>query len=535
MSNTGDIFNAFCRYVDERIFSKENMGSYVALVVDQSFVDDFCRENHTTEDALMSSVRSILWRYRHDELSIKGIVAIQLFAASKRANTDDGITVTNYRERLSQVVDWNINDLDHWMATYQDDIWHSLYTWCDNNLIKITKTKRRNGPYCYVQYPVAQALRVFNEEDLFYIARAFVEKNLYPGEDISQMDFWRIIAKHSILRYFGTSHAYDVVGNSVSDDDYYSQIYNYYLRWDGKYKFREKVVRTDPALAEVFAYLTNDLNTLELRNEHLKLLHSFSSNQMSYSSIRKLFPFKREGMLLFKKDDVYENRWQEVWYIDADETDYSKESGNYGIVVCFRNAVPLKLEYKLKRCEILFENKFVVIYKLIRRISTEEFFTEKRPYELCGGLKIGRNTYLKGATPILRLLKPSMVWIDGKVVDARSIDGDYKLNHIEAGSHIIKVIESVNFNSYKIKLEVVDSSANIWEWQNIYNKWQIGKKPVLWNNTQLESGIVGLDFSSVCDKETYLNESVTKRWARALVFDEYHPNENNIAINLTRS
>ena len=40
----GDIFKAFCRYVDERIFSKENMGSYVALVVDQSFVDDFCRE-----------------------------------------------------------------------------------------------------------------------------------------------------------------------------------------------------------------------------------------------------------------------------------------------------------------------------------------------------------------------------------------------------------------------------------------------------------------------------------------------------------
>ena len=349
------------------------------------------------------------------------------------------------------------------------------------------------------------------------------------------MDFWRIIAKHSILRYFGTSHAYDVVENSVSDDDYYSQIYNYYLRWDGKYKFREKVVKTDPSYAEVFAYLTNDLNTLELRNEHLKLLHSFSYDQMIYPIIGKHFLFKREGILLFKRDDVYENRWQEVWYIDADEADYSKESGNYGIVVCFRNAVPLKWEYKLKRCEILSENKFVVIYKLIRCISTEEFFTEKRPYELYGGLKIGRNTYLKGATPILRMLKPSMVWIDGKAVDEKSIAGDYTLNHIEAGSHFIKVIEPVRFNSYKIKFEVVDTSASIWEWQSSYNKWQIGKKPVLWNNTKLESGIVGLDFSSVCDNESSLDESVTKRWAKALVFDEYHPNENNIAINLTRS
>lgn len=529
MSNTGEIFNAFCRYVDERIFSKENMGSYVALVVDQSFVDDFCRENHTTEDTLMSSVRSILWRYRHDELSIKGIVAIQLFAASKRANTD-GLTVKNYRDRLSQVVNWDINDLQQWMASYQENIWLSLYQWCDSHYFQITKCKPRTGTGRYVQFPVNQALRVFNEEDLFYIARAFVDKHLYPGEDVSEMDFWRIISKHSISGYFQTRHAYDVVVNSVSDEDYYSQIYNYYLRWNGKYKFREKVVRTDPALVEVYAYITDDLKTLELRNEHLKLLHSFSPDQMSYANIKKHFPFKWEGMLLFKKDDVYDNRWQEVRYIDADETDYSKESGDYGIVVCFRNAIPLKLEYKLKRCEILFENKFIVIYKLIRRISTEEFFTEKRPYELYGGLKIGRNTYLKGATPILRLLKPSMVWIDGKVVSEKAICGDYSLNYLEAGSHYVKLI-----NSKKIKIEVVDTSASIWEWQDGYNKWQIGKRPVLWNNAKSESGIVGLDFSSVCEKETSLDESVTKRWARALVFDEYHPNENNIAINLTRS
>ena len=529
MSNTSDIFNAFCRYVNERIFSKENMGSYVALVVDQSFVDDFCRENHTTEDALMSSVRSILWRYRHDELSIKGIVAIQLFAASKRANTD-GLTVKNFRDRLSQVVNWDINDLDQWMATYQDDIWNSLYTWCDNNYIKITKTKRRNGPYCYVQYPVTQALRVFNEEDMFYIARAFVDKHLYPGEDISEMDFWRIISKHSISSYFQTRHAYDVVANSVSDDDFYSQIYNYYLRWNGKYKFREKVVKTDPALTEVFAYLTDDLRTIEFRNEHLKLLHSLSTEQMNYANVKKYVPFKRDGMLLFKKDDVYENRWQEVRYIDADETDYSKESSNYGIVICFKNAVPLKLELKLKRCEILLENKFVVIYKLIRRVSTEEFFTEKRPYELYGGLRIGRNTYLKGATPILRLLKPSMVWIDGKFVSETAIDGDYSLNHLEIGSHYVKLI-----NCKKIKIEVVDTTASIWEWQIGYNQWQIGKKPVQWNNIKTENGIVGLDFSSVCDKETSLDECVARRWAKAMVFDEYHPNENNIAINLTRT
>lgn len=524
----GNIFKAFCHYVDDRIFSKENMGSYVALVIDQSFVDDFCRESHTTEDALMSSVRSILWRNRHDELSIKGIVAIQLFAASKRANTD-GLSVKNYRDRLSQVVNWDINDLQQWMASYQESIWMSLYNWCDSHYFQITKCKPRTGKGRYVQFPVNQALRVFNEEDLFYIARAFVEKHLFPGEDITQVDFWRIISKHSISSYFQTRHAYDVVANSVSDDDYYSQIYNYYLRWKGEYKYREKIVKTDSALSDVYAYLTYDLSTLELRDEHLSLLHRFSFDQMNYDNIKKHFHFKREGMLVFKRDDVYENRWQEVRYIDADETDYSKESGNYGIIVCFRNAVPSKWEYKLKVCEILFDNKFVVVYKLNRRALTEELFTEKRPYELHGGLKIGRNTYLKGATPILRLLKPTMVWVDGKPVDENAIKGDYSLNHLEAGCHYVKFI-----NSKKIKIEVIDTSASIWEWQNSYNKWQIEKNPTLWRNTNSDSGIVGLDFSSFCDKEQALYGRVVKRWAKALVFDEYHPEENNIAINLTK-
>lgn len=184
----------------------------------------------------------------------------------------------------------------------------------------------------------------------------------------------------------------------------------------------------------------------------------------------------------------------------------------------------------MKLCEILFETKSVVIYKLVRRISTEEFFTEKRPYELYGGLKIGRNTYLKGAPPILRLLKPSMVWIDGKAIDDNAIDGDYSLNHLNAGSHYVKLL-----NSKRIKIEIVDTSVSIGEWQNSYNKWQITKNPALWNNTKAENGIVGLDYSFVCEEEQALDESITRRWAQAMVFDEYHPNEKNIAINLTRS
>ena len=58
-----DIFRTFCRYVDEHIFSKENMGSYVAFIIDQYFIDEFCKNHHTTENELVQSVRKNLWAY----------------------------------------------------------------------------------------------------------------------------------------------------------------------------------------------------------------------------------------------------------------------------------------------------------------------------------------------------------------------------------------------------------------------------------------------------------------------------------------
>ena len=139
MLSSTEIFNKFCKHVDETIFSEENVGSYVAFVVDQSFVVDFCNVHSIKELDLMKSVRCSL--YRRDLLSIKGILAIQLYAASKRANSN-GVTEKNYRERLSQVLDWNINDLQSWMKEYQENSWESLYRWCDSHFFNILLSKR---------------------------------------------------------------------------------------------------------------------------------------------------------------------------------------------------------------------------------------------------------------------------------------------------------------------------------------------------------------------------------------------------------
>lgn len=293
----GDIFKAFCHYVDDRIFSKENMGSYVAFVVDQSFVDDFCRENHTTQNALITSVRSVMWNYfyTYDHLFVKGLIAIQLFAASKRADSDN-MTAQAYYGRLHQVIGLDVTKLRTWMTEYQDTIWSTLYKWCDNNHFLITRCRPRPGKGRYVQYPIDQAKRVFTEEDLLHIAKSFVDKHLYPGEDITEYDFWKIVDKRRLSL---TSHATKVIDNSVLDDDYLSQIYNFYLRWNGNFKFREKTNRVNSSLNVFFAYLTDDLTLLEIRNENLKLLHCFNVNSVKYSEVQKHFTFRRNGILLF--------------------------------------------------------------------------------------------------------------------------------------------------------------------------------------------------------------------------------------------
>ncbi len=154
------IFHRFCLYVDKTIFSKRNIGGTIAFIVDQAFIDEFCKIEEISEEYLLRDVRCRLYSTDRGHLHIKGILAIQLFAASKREDSG-GITETNYRDRLSQVLNWDINDLQSWMNEFQEYYWNSLYRWCNDNGFKIAKCRPKTGAGRFVQYPVQQANRVF--------------------------------------------------------------------------------------------------------------------------------------------------------------------------------------------------------------------------------------------------------------------------------------------------------------------------------------------------------------------------------------
>ena len=500
------------------------MNVYFAFVVDKALINEFCKRNGVDEHELMHAVRYNLYLYSRNITHIKGILAIQLYAASKRANSG-GITVKNYRDRLSQVLlDWDMNDLQRWMEDHQELYWETFYDWCDSHFFFVAKCKRKTGAGRYVQYPIMQSQCVFTEEDLKYIACAFVDYDLLPGEDISETDFWRILDRYSLISYFKTRHSHEVRDNSRSDEDYKRQIFNYYLRWDGEYKlgYNSAVKRQTAKEADEFIYLTDDFSKLQFRNSNLKLTKEIDVSKLTYSHISRLFSFKHKGLILFKKDDIYDNYWQECRYLDENDEEDIKEEG---IALVFTNQCNHRIIYKSELLIKRYAN--ISIYRVKYSYSTSDLYAEKRFYSLEGGLKIGRYSYLLGAGPSLVVTRKSRFWIDGKPNDA-SKDETFDLSGLDTGTH------SIRFPNYKrIEFEIVRHDALHPQWLDSYNKWNIDLEGSLWESVNIDNGIVGLDYTSIPQNiQSGLKGSVLNRWGMMHVFGTIQQNETNNVIKV---
>ena len=513
-----NIFNEFCKYVDAHIFPKENVGMTLAFIIDQSFITEFCSANSISERMLMDSVRSNLYGIPVSNiLKIKGILAIQMYAASKRANRD-GVTEKNYRERLSQVLNWPMDELQRWMADYQEYCWETLYRWCDTHYYVMSKCQRKYGAGRYTQYPVQQALRVFTEEDLLYIAGVFVEKKLQPEEDLQESDFWRIVSKASVVRYLKTSHSQDVKLYSPNESSYLQQVYNYFLRWNGDYKDWYVTHRHNKEDAELrYYYLTGDFSRLEVRNDTLKLLSHFDIDNLSVDKVKGIYNFKREGVIVFKQDDVYENYWQETRYV---------ERGQQGVLIIFKSR--FHRSYYTLRNNILFENERLYIYKLEETPETSEYFTEPRFYSLEGGLRIGHGSYLSGGEPTLTMTKNVPFFIDGNICEKPVVEGRLSLNFLSVGSHVIQFK-----NCKRITIEIVDATFSKPTWISGNNHWFLSVKDAVWDSKKESEGITGLDFSFIPQSsESLPKNSVLQRWSRFHTFKEIDKKENNPIMNI---
>lgn len=508
----------FCKHVDETIF-RENIGSAVAFIIDQSYIDSFCEKYSIEEKALLDEVRRNMHRWNVSIDHIKGIIAIQVYAATKRAD-DHLITRANYRERFAELLAWDTNELQSWMRIYQDLYWEQLYLWCDNNHYEISKSYPYEGKGRYVQYPIQQAERVFTKDELLYLAYAFVENNLYPDDDISFESFWRTINWYSLYRYIYTSHAKNLYSTKEYYNDAKWQIFNYFLRWDGSYKKDHKVSNIRSDLKEVlFMYLKDELNTIDIRNEKLELIHQFqlsTFNHKIFTSNRKIFPNRRTDLILFKRDETYENYWQECRFLGGDEE---------GLAIIFSAFTSRWMQFP--KSDLIKSFGGIKIYKVSRNRWSQDLYEEPRKHRLEGGLKIGRRRYILGGAPLFCMDESGVFWIDD---NHYTINNEkVSLNHLSEGLHRVRV------PGYKdIIIEIINSSNSI-PWNENNSQWNIDKREAHWIPSKVQNGVIGMNMQSICQVKYLQNNEVPTLTAWAMIHHGIANNSKNLIVETLKN
>lgn len=524
------LFLKFCKYVDKTIFSKENVGETVAFIVDQTFIDDFCKEAGVKEDVLLSEVRARHYSVysRNDILSIKGIIAIQLYAATKRDDSDE-MTERNYRDRFVQLLKWTLKDFNTWMEDNQEKCWNRLYDWCDKNDFRIAKCEFKTGSGRFVQFPLQQAARIFTQKDLKYIAYYFVKNNLQPGEDIQEEDFWRILSKKGLSLYIKTNHGRKLMGNEEYAQDAPRQVYNYYLKWDGSYinPITEKTKRLNAE--KFFLYLKGDFSSVDVRDERMNLEQRIELNNSLRSSLEQYYRFKRPCCIIFHKNDIYDDYWEETRYLE-------KEEEGLALIIdepIFQWHSVTRTHPEFCNSKLIFSYGYgkIKIYQFSFSDSDQlsNYFSTEKLFSLDGGLKIGRMKFMRGGAPILRLFTRTAFYIDGERLDKNLEGGGLNLNYLPIGKHTIKIP-----NSRKVEFEILEPISGRTKWSLDFNRWIFDMSKGLWSSDKCEDGIVGLDFSLIkmatfgCEH----SESDITRWARFHLSGQCAENENNIAIKL---
>lgn len=525
------IFIKFCKYVDESIFPKENRGESIAFIVDQAFIDEFCKKHAVSENALLRDVRLNLNRVsKENHLHVKGVLAIQLYAATKREDTGE-ISSSNYRERLCQILNLDIyQELKPWMETNQDNFWAAFYSWCRKNDFQIVEYRPSPGPWRYVQYPVQQASRVFTQKDLKTIAYYFVKHNLQPGEDISEHDFWKILWKKSLPNYVYTSHhGRRLVENQDYLPDAYKQVYNFYLRWDGKYLDIESNRYSKVSKEQYFIYLSEE-GHIDVRDKYMKLKKQIDWDCFSKSSIETFYSFKRDKIILFRKNEEYEGYWEETRYLERQDKDGKTifEDGMAVVIMGNNSVYQYSMENPFSHLRPIYANRKIKIYRFQYSHNLAYLYTEKKFFGLEGGLKIGRMQFLLGGAPFLSMSKNSLFWIDGKRPPKGPVDGYLDLNFLSSGSHDIK------FPGFKkIEFEIISPELINPSWDESYTKWLFSCKERKWLAAKSEEGIVGLDYSIFKIKgKSETDTGILTRWAQFHLTEKNNTNERNIALKL---
>ena len=507
-------FLIFCRYIDKEIFSEDNRGDVVRFVVDKVFMENFCKETGVSEDNVMSAASRRLYYYTEDILEIKGLLAIQTYAACRRAS-GAGYSSRNFRIQLSLLLGWEMKELQKWMVDHQEDYWDRLFQWCEENDYIIPTCRRTWGNGRYTQYPLGQTRGVFTTEELKYIARAFYDKGLHPDEDLTLDEFWEVVCWEELGTYLYTPHAKSLYSSANYKADAQQQIYGFFNRWDGEYLERTrygKVGRGTETTGKLL-YMDKALEHLIVADRNRNDPVPYALAELSYQSYQSEM-YGRKQSIVFREDDDY-GEWQEVTKLGPDEEGRILVWTGYG-------SLPPEEETPLA------SHAYCKIYQVIPGSAHWQYlYANPRPYRLEGGLKIDRDSYLLGGAPLLKIEGKQSFWVDNEHVEA---EGEYELLHLREGKHIIRIR---GFRPIIIEL-TTGPTPDTKELSS--GGWHVSRHEGAWAYRAEGSGVRGMDFARAGIKQGWAGAEmpILEAWAK-LHLHVPTAGVNNIAINTLKN
>lgn len=510
----------FTKYVIKTFLTEDKKGEYVALVIDEQFMESAANELKLTLDKLIIGLRTELYSADYNtslnlDLALT-IISLQLYAASK-CETDEEYSANAYNPRLCEIMDCNSSSLWHWYQKNQEKIWTVFYKWCRNNNFSIQECRTRNYKNKYVQYPLELAKYLLNREDLKYVASIFNKYKLEPTENIFYSDFWRILDIRLDFRGL-TNHIQKVFDAVYKDTNCYdivqSQIYNHYIIWDNKYidPYKQRTERL--SLKEKYKLHLSDKNKnykIDIRKDDGSRVNCFQIESISTQQIKNYYSFKRKGVIIFQMCDNGDlNYW--------DETRLIEDKNTSGIAILFNNS----LRNKFYEANVLFYSQDITLYKFKYNHLTKEFYSNgEKAYALLDGLKVSRNTYLLEGRPIWRIYNDCEYLVNGK---AHSITkGDHILD-LPVGEHILKFPKSRD-----IKITIIPPSKRTIEWPN-KQTWEVNKKNKIWGPSIIKTGIIGLNFGFY--SKTSNSKSALQTWIKLNQSKKIKPKSNTTSKQL---
>ena len=236
------VYKKFNKYIYKQFFNSENFGETIIMAVDETLMQDFRLNHQTSKNDLKEEVREEYSHYWYSSFTKKkgipkflGLIAVQIYIASLMQN-ENFYSAREYNPRLEKYLNVSKSELQVLYAKYQDELWHKLETWADEEGFNICIPEIGFGAGRYTQYPLSQAL--LNQEDLKQIPLLFQNTGLKPNEFLSLESFKKLIqdSDYNIglpSHYFGIKRRLEEQGK---EHLLYHQLFGYYNeKWDGTY------------------------------------------------------------------------------------------------------------------------------------------------------------------------------------------------------------------------------------------------------------------------------------------------------------